>query len=94
MDYEIPRTHDAPMKFIFWDFDQAMIFMTCIVFGILADLMVPGIVLGLLLGSWYGRRKVGKHPMFILHSIYWHLPSELLLPFPSLPPSCTREFIG
>ena len=94
MTYKIPTTHDAPMKFMLWELDQALMFMTGIVIGILADLMIPGLVIGLWLFRWYGRRKVGKHPMFVVHYIYWHLPSELIFPFPSLPPSCTREFIG
>lgn len=94
MDYAIPRKHDEPAKLLLWEFDQALIFMIAIVFGILSDLMVPGVALGLWSARWYGRKKVGKHRMYVVHLMYWFLPSEWMFPFPSLPPSSTREFIG
>ena len=94
MDYAIPRIHDEPAKLLLWEFDQAMIFMIAIVFSILSSLLIPGVVCGIWLARWYGRKKIGKHRMFVVHLMYWFLPSEYAFPFPSLPPSSTREFIG
>ncbi len=94
MDYAIPRKHDEPAKLLWWDFDQALIFMIAIVFGLLSDLLLLGVVLGVWLARWYGKNKAGKHRMYVIHLMYWYLPSEWTVPFPSLPPSCTREFIG
>ncbi len=93
-DYAIPSTHDDPPKLLLWEFDQALIFMIGMVFGILSDLMLLGIVASLWAARWYGQKKVGRHRMYVIHLIYWFLPSEWFFPFPSLPPSSTREFIG
>lgn len=92
--HAIPRKHDEPAKLLLWEMDQALIFMVCIVFGILSDLLLPGVVLGVWGARAYGRVKAGKHRMFLVHLMYWFLPSEWIFPFPSLPPSSTREFIG
>jgi conjugal transfer pilus assembly protein TraL len=94
MEHAIPNQHDDPPKLLLWDFDQAMIVMIGMTFGIVAEMLLAGIVCSLLVARWYGQKKVGRHRMFVLHLMYWYLPSDLLMPFPSLPPSSTREFIG
>lgn len=94
MDFAIPRKHDEPAKLLLWDFDQALIFMIAMVFGILADMLFVGVASGLWVSRWYAQRKAGKHRMFVVHLMYWFLPSEWIFPFPHLPPSSTREFIG
>lgn len=94
MDYAIPSKHDDPPKMLWWDFDQAIIFMIGVVFGILSGFLLLGVVLGIWISHWYSKKKAGKHRFFVVHIMYWFLPSELVFPFPSLPPSSTREFIG
>lgn len=94
MNYAIPRKHDEPAKLLLWDFDQALLFMIAVVFGILSDLLLLGVAIGIWGGRWYGKQKVGRHRMFVVHLMYWFLPSEWAFPFPALPPSSTREFIG
>ena len=85
MDYRLPRKHDEPAKVLLWDFDQALIFMIAVVFGILSDMLFLGVVFGVWGGRWYGQKKVGRHRMFVVHLMYWYLPSEWTFPFPSLP---------
>lgn len=94
MDADIPSKHDGPPKLLWWELDQAMVFMFGIVFGILSDFLLFGIAAGIWGMRWYGRKKAGKHRMYVVHLMYWYLPSEWLFSFPSLPPSSTREFIG
>lgn len=94
MEHAIPNQHDDPPKLLLWEFDQALIFMIGLVFGIVAEMLLPGMVCSLLLARWYGQKKVGRHRMYVMHLLYWYLPSDWLMPFPSLPPSSTREFIG
>ena len=53
-----------------------------------------GVVIGVWCARWYSKKKAGKHRMYVVHIMYWYLPSEIVFPFPSLPPSSTREFIG
>jgi conjugal transfer pilus assembly protein TraL len=92
--YQIPRRHDDPPKLLLWDFDQALIFMLFLVMGLLSDMLVSSFVLGILAAKKYSRIKAGKHRMFLIHLMYWHLPSEMILGIKALPPSATREFIG
>jgi conjugal transfer pilus assembly protein TraL len=94
MDFAIPSKHDEPAKLLMWEFDQALIFMIGVVFGILSGFVFAGVALGVWIAHWYSKKKANKHRMFIVHLMYWYLPSELTFPFPSLPPSSTREFIG
>lgn len=94
MDYDIPRKHDEPAKLLLWEFDQALIFMIAVVFGIVSEMLFLGVVVGIWGGRKYGKTKVGKHRMFVIHIMYWALPSEWTFPCPCLPPSSTREFIG
>ncbi|NHZ99063.1 type IV conjugative transfer system protein TraL [Massilia sp. CCM 8734] len=94
MDFPIPSKHDAPPKMLWWEFDQAMIFMGGTVFGILSGFLFLGVVVGVWGVRWYGKKKAGKHKFYVVHIMYWFLPSEWVFSFPSLPPSSTREFIG
>lgn len=94
MDFAIPNKHDEPPKMLWWDFDQTIIFMIGVVFGILSGFLLLGVVIGVWCARWYSKKKAGKHRMYVVHIMYWYLPSEIVFPFPSLPPSSTREFIG
>lgn len=94
MDFSIPLTHDDPPKMLLWDFDLAIIFMVGVVFGIISGFLLMGVVVGVWGARWYSKKKAGKHKMYVVHVMYWFLPSELVFPFPTLPPSSTREFIG
>ncbi|KQQ44671.1 hypothetical protein ASF61_21320 [Duganella sp. Leaf126] len=94
MDFAIPTKHDEPPKMLWWDFDQTIIFMIGVVFGILSGFLLLGVVIGVWCARWYSKKKAGKHRMYVVHIMYWYLPSEIVFPFPSLPPSSAREFIG
>ncbi len=94
MDFAIPQLHDGPPKLLWWDFDQALVFMMAFMCGIVGGMMVPGLCIGIFAARWYGRHKARKHRMYIAHAMYWFLPGEYLLPCPQLPPSCVREFVG
>lgn len=93
MNFLVPNGHDAPPKLLLWDFDQALIVMTGFVAGVVSGFLLAGIVGSVFLAREYTKKKVGRHRMFVMHLVYWHLPSQVI-PFPALPPSATREFIG
>lgn len=90
---EIPRRIDDKAKFLWWDFDQAMLVMLFIVLGIVANSLSGGIFLGLLAGYAYNKARSGKHPAFAIHLMYWYLP-EWAMKFKRLPPSHQVEFTG
>ena len=46
----VPRRLDDPPKFLFWDFDVAIVFMGVVMLGILAGFFMTSIVLGMLVG--------------------------------------------
>jgi len=87
----VPRRLDDPPRFLFWDFDVAILFMAVQVFGIMAGAFFTFMVLGL--GAAYAlqRMKSGKQRGYSLHVLYWHLPFAT---FKRTPRSSEREFIG
>lgn len=87
----IPQHLDDPPRFLFWDLDEAILFMLALILGIMVDLLFVGAATGVALVVAYGRAKSGRHHAFALHLLYWHLP--VTLGFRRTPPSWIREFI-
>lgn len=93
LQYGIPRTLDSPPRVLWWDADQAILVSAFVVFGMAIGSMMIGVLLGGAMGYLYGRAKSGKHPMFAIHLMYWHLPGALL-GFRRTPSSDHREYVG
>lgn len=90
----IPRRLDDPPRFLWWEFDQAILFILLFGLGITSGFIGTGAVVGGSLSYFYGRLKSGKHPRFAVHLMYWYLPSDKILSLKVTPPSHYREFIG
>lgn len=88
----IPTRLDDPPRFMWWDFDVSMLFMSFVVLGLVLKWVVPFTVIGLVLAYLYNKLKAGQHRAFGMHLVYWHLP--ITLGFKATPPSAIREFIG
>ena len=88
---EIPQHLDDPPRFLFWDFDQAVLFMLALSVGMLMQMIFLGAAAGVGLVVLYGKAKSGQHRAFALHLMYWYLP--LGLGFRRTPPSFIREYI-
>jgi len=87
----IPRHLDDPPRFLFWDLDEAILFMLALILGMMADLLFAGAAAGVVLVIAYGKAKSGRHRAFALHLMYWYLP--VTLGFRRTPPSYIREYI-
>jgi conjugal transfer pilus assembly protein TraL len=87
----VPRMLDEPPKFLFWDFDVAIVFLGILLFGILAGFFLTSVAAGAFAGYLLQKMKAGQQKGYGLHVLYWHLP---LNTFKRTPPSCIREFIG
>ena len=87
-----PQRLDDPPRFLWWDFDVAIIFMGCFMIGILTDQMLIFMVCGFVTGGAFQKLKSSKHRAFGVHAIYWFFPVKLGLKI--TPPSACREFIG
>ena len=87
----VPRRLDDPPKFLFWDFDVAIVFMGVVMLGILAGFFLTSIVLGMLVGYLVQKAKAGQQKGYGVHFLYWHLPMPM---FKRTPPSCDRVFLG
>jgi conjugal transfer pilus assembly protein TraL len=87
----IPQHLDDPPRFLFWDLDEAILFMLALVLGLMVDLVFVGGATGVALILAYGKAKSGRHRAYALHLMYWHLP--VTLGFRRTPPSWIREFI-
>jgi len=87
----IPRHLDDPPRFLFWDLDEAILFMLALILGMVAGLLFAGAAAGIVLVIAYGKAKSGRHRAFALHLMYWYLP--VTLGFRRTPPSYIREYI-
>ncbi|MCW8966244.1 MAG: type IV conjugative transfer system protein TraL, partial [Candidatus Pacearchaeota archaeon] len=90
----IPGTLDDPPKFLFWDMDQAMVFLSMFMMGLIAGFIASGLILAGVFGWLYGKSKTGKHRAYIIHMMYWYLPSSLVSRFQVTPPSHERQYLG
>jgi conjugal transfer pilus assembly protein TraL len=87
----IPQHLDDPPRFLFWDLDEAMLFMLALIAGMLMQTLFIGIAVGIVLVLLYGKAKSGRHRAFAIHLMYWYLPVGL--GFKRTPPSYIREYI-
>jgi conjugal transfer pilus assembly protein TraL len=91
----IPKYLDAQEKFIFWDFDQAVLALLLMGFGATMGALITGMVVGGFTAWQYGRIKAGKHPRFAMHLMYWWLPPSFgFVRRKTTPPSDMRYFLG
>lgn len=92
LKYIIPHRLDDPPKFLWWDFDVAILAMGCMCIGIMTNQLLTFTVLGGFVAAGYQKLKAGRHRAFGLHALYWYLPVSF--GFKLTPPSAVREFIG
>ena len=93
LDYSsIPSRLDDIPKFLWWDFDVAMLAMGGLVFGLVTEHLFVMTALSIMLAVAYQRAKAGKHQAFGLHFLYWHTPVRMGMKL--TPPSSIREYIG
>lgn len=91
LSHYIPRRLDDPPKFLFWDWDIAMIALFAFLIGVWSGMIWAGLALGIGSAIGYGKLRAGKHPGMAVHFAYW------LFGFPTLktiPGGHVREFIG
>jgi conjugal transfer pilus assembly protein TraL len=90
--YLIPHRLDDPPKFLWWDFDVAVLFMGCAVIGIVSNQTLTFGGIGIVVAFAYQKLKAGCSRAYGLHFLYWHLP--ITFGFRVTPPSAVREYIG
>lgn len=90
--YVIPARLDDPPKFLWWDFDVAILCMGCILIGIMSNQTMTFTGVGVVAALSYQKLKTGRSRAFGLHALYWFLP--ITFGFRVTPPSAVREFIG
>jgi conjugal transfer pilus assembly protein TraL len=88
----IPSRLDDIPKFMWWDFDVAMLFMSFFVFGLLSGWIISLALVGLVAAGFYRKAKAGQHRAYGMHLFYWHMPFNMGMK--ATPPSGIREFIG
>lgn len=87
----VPRTLDAPPRFLFWDFDVVAV----VCFGFMAGMILSGVALAFILAiaSWKGwsRARAGRGAPKAFALFYWYTPFDC---FVRAPASARRHFIG
>ena len=82
-----------PWKFLFLDFDVAMVSALVMLAFFTAGLQMLGGVLGGALGYWMHRSRQDKPRGYVRHLCYWLLP-QVLFPLKRTPPSYCMEMLG
>ena len=88
----IPRHLDDPPQFFLWDADEAMLVVFFVLLGALLGLIIPGALIGFLLGRGFARVKAEGGRGVIPRVLYWYTPSQWWLR--SRAPSHVREYLG
>lgn len=88
----LPQRLDDPAKFLWWDFDVAILAMGCLCLGMLVNQLGVFAVGAVIVAQAYQKLKAGRAKAFGLHAVYWYLP--VTFGFRATPPSAIREYIG
>lgn len=91
LTHYIPRRLDDQPKFLFWDWDVAMVAFMGIFVGIYGGFIWFGVAAGIGLAAGWSRLKAGKHPGMAAHVMYWFTGLPKLK---ELPASHVKELIG
>lgn len=93
IDWRVPRHLDELPRLLFMDSNQAIVLLVVLAAGIALGYAFAGIALGVLAAWAFARLKSGRHPQFLLHLAYWHLPRGVA-PMRSTPPAHNRIYLG
>lgn len=93
LGYYVPRRQDDPPKVLFWEMDEAGVFILPLMVGLMLEFFVGGLVLGVIARSLFVKMKVGRGAAYVTHLLYWYTPSSVFT-LRCTPPSYVREFIG
>ena len=69
-EHYIPKYINAQMQILWWDFDEFMMFIIFVAFGIISDHQVIGAIAGWLFLSYYTRIAQNKPYGFLKHVAY------------------------
>ena len=89
----VPRSLDDLPRLLLLDMYQAMLLLVMFGIGIVLDHTLAGTFAGIVLACGYGRLKAGRHPQFLMHLAYWHLPHGISC-LQRTPPSHLRLYSG
>lgn len=90
-EFYIPRTLDEPAKILLWSYDEGIMLLAPIGFGIIFGYTLAGMIVGLSLFIFWRRLKGRNQSNYILALAYWYLPAGLIQ-FKKTPPSHNRIF--
>lgn len=91
--YVIPGRLDEPERIGFWTIDEFVALAGPFFIGILTQLIIWGIVFGIL-GWWALRKaKAGRAGSWLIHAAFWYLPSGVT-GVKTVPPSHLRVMAG
>ncbi len=93
LDVQVPRSLDEMPRMLLLDAYQAMLLLSMLGLGIVCGYILAGSLAGVAAAYAYGRLKAGRHPQFLMHLAYWHLPPRIIR-LERTPPSHFRLYSG
>lgn len=89
-DHMIPRYIDEPPQILWWEMDEAVVVMLCMILGIAINKMIHLTIVGLVAGYLIGKMKNTKQEGYLHHLAWWHgIPT---FDIKDIPHSHIREF--
>lgn len=89
--FVVPQRLDDPPKFLFWDFDVALVFIVGVSLGVAVGFMSIGLLFGIGGAYAWSKSRSGRHPGYAIHLVYWNVPVNF---FKRTPPSARRRYCG
>lgn len=88
---DVPRSLDAPPRFLFWDLDYVLVAVCGFGVGLIISNWFWGVGIGALFCWLWMLARAGGGTARAFAVIYWHLPFDI---FHRVPASARRHFIG
>ncbi|MBF2735040.1 MAG: type IV conjugative transfer system protein TraL [Betaproteobacteria bacterium AqS2] len=93
VEWRVPLHIEEPPRLLFMDLRQFCLLVAGLGLGIACDATVAGTLAGAVLAKLHGGLTANRHPRYLMHAAYWHLPGWVLS-LRRTPPSCLRLFVG
>jgi len=87
----IPRYIDTQPQFLWWELDEVIVLIMCMMVGIITRQLTYFLIAGFAVTYFLTKLKSGKSDGYIFHWFYWlSIPS---FQFRRVPPGERREFL-
>lgn len=70
--YRMPRNVDDPLPVLFFEVDEVVVFVVCMLFGIITRELTYSVIVGIFVTRSFSKWKNGKLPGVLAHMAFWY----------------------